>query len=694
MEYINESELRKWYSVFKNNNELVEIRVINKSANKVFSGYFTDIETIIKALEPHQHSDIYFTLNAINEACYSRKQRDRFVVKAEATTSDSDIIGRTWALIDIDCEKPASVNSTDAEKAEAKKVAGEVYRFLLSQGFNKPVVADSCNGYHILINQQLANTADNTKLMKDFLLVLDMLFSNEHAKIDTCVHNASRISKLYSTYGRKGSNTKERPQRQSRILFVPDEITPNDIEYFKKVSALLPEPEKPTRFNNFSTENFDLDGFIQKHNIQVRNIQQTSEGRKIILDHCLFDSNHKGKDAMIFQRTNGAIGYSCFHNSCSHYKFRDVRLMFEPQAYDRKEYREFQYKRHYYSDEPKPKFEPIKENSDKGKKWLEMSDIEYVDMTKLVAIPTGYTDMDKDILGFLMGELTVLSGLSGGGKTSWLGCVALNAVQRGYKCALFSGEMLSHRLQNWLWQICAGKSNVRKKEGYNNLYYAPKAVGEKINKWMDGKFFLYNNIYGSKWGQLFNDIKECVENKNVQLLILDNLLTIDISDFDGTQYNHQTAFINEVKEYAKLKSIHIIVVAHPRKDNGLLRKESIAGTADLTHLADNVIIIHRIGKDFDTRAKEFFGAERTAELLMYDSVIELTKNRSFGYVDKLYGMFYEQETRRLKNEISEHIRYGWEDSEVASSNTLEFGTDLEPQSNSFNDDDGGGECPF
>ena len=32
-----------------------------------------------------------------------------------------------------------------------------------------------------------------------------------------------------------------------------------------------------------------------------------------------------------------------------------------------------------------------------------------------------------------------------------------------------------------------------------------------------------------------------------------------------------------------------------------------------------------------------------------------------GVQDYLVGMYYEYESRRLKNEISEHIKYGWEE---------------------------------
>ena len=40
----------------------------------------------------------------------------------------------------------------------------------------------------------------------------------------------------------------------------------------------------------------------------------------------------------------------------------------------------------------------------------------------------------------------------------------------------------------------------------------------------------------------------------------------------------------------------------------------------------------------------------------------MCKNRSYGIKDFLVGMYYEKESRRLKNDIAEHIVYGWQES--------------------------------
>lgn len=658
---MNEITIRQWYDTFKSGEELVEVRIVDNAYKRTYSGYFTDVDTLLNEIRKYDNCNIYFTLNAINPACYDREQHDRIVTKPKSTTSDNDIVGRDWILIDIDTKKPSDTNSTDEEKEMAKEVVNNVFKFLRDEGFEKPVVCDSGNGFHLLYKIAMKNSNENTTICKEFLQVLDMLFSNPNVEIDCTTHNASRVCKLYGTFSRKGSNTKKRPQRESKILRIPDEIkiTPN--EYFAKVAAMLPKPEQPSKSNYYSNEKFDLEAFLNKHHIAVRNIVRTSSFTKYILDECPFNSSHRAPDSAIFEMSNGGLGFKCLHSSCSQYTWKDFRLKFEPDAYDHKEYQRHEHKMQYYSQQKKEPFVPKKEDSAKGKKWLAMTDVQYVDMSKMASIPTGYKELDKKIIGLLLGDVTVLSGGSGAGKSSWIDCVALNAIQRGYKVGIWSGELQDFRFQSWINQIAAGKNYVCKREGFENYYYAPKNISNQISNWLEGKLFLYNNNYGSKWQQLFADVKELVDKEGVQLIVLDNLMALQIDNYEGDKYTQQTKFINDLKEYAKAKNVHVLLVCHPRKEGIFLRKESISGTADLTNLADSVFIIHRIGKDFEQRAGEFFGKDKVIPYLKYNSVIEVCKNRSMGVIDLLVGMYYEVESRRLKNEISENIVYGWQE---------------------------------
>lgn len=663
MSRLDEQQVYQFFDIFKNNNELVEIRLIG--SNKNGSGYFTDAHTMIEAIKPYTETyNVYFTINRVNPACYGREQKDKIILKPKNTTNDNEIIARDYVLIDLDAKRLSGVCSTKEEATKAHAKGQEVYKFLMDNGFYEPIVVFSSSGIHLYLKCALLNNEENTKLIKRFLNALSMLFSDECVDVDTSVFNAARISRLMGSYSCKGANNDPtRPQRKCRFLSIPEEIKVNEREYFEKIANLYPEDVRPTRENNYSTEKFDLESFLQKHDIKVTKIERITGGKKYILEHCCFDPSHKGKDAVIFQRDSGEIAYHCFHSSCQQYTWRDVRLKFEPDAYTRKDYREFQFKQKYYGSISQEPFKPIEETDDKGKKWLTSTDIKRKRESDIVAIPTGYSHLDKAIRGLILGEVTILSGLNGSGKSSWLNSVMLNVIHRGYKVACFSGELTDFNVMKWLTQSAAGKNYVHKIEGSDYAYEVDDRVYDKVADWLCDKFYLFNNNYGNKFEQVISDLEE-VANKGVHLIVLDNLMSISINGISGDRNEKQKQFILEVVEFAKKKNVHVVVVCHPRKESGtqtLLRKESIAGSSDLSNAVQNVAIVHRCGEDFCKRASEFFGKEKAEKYMEYSNVVEICKNRSYGVVDFLVGMYYEVETKRFKNYKAEHVVYGWQE---------------------------------
>lgn len=665
---IDEQTVRLWWEIFHPNG--TEARVLMKGG-KTASGYFKDVDSFIDGIRPYANEGIYSPINTLNEDCFSKTQAYHMEVGVKSSTQDYDIAGRDYILVDLDPERTSDTNASDAEKRYAREVMTKIGVFLRDQGFESPIVADSANGYHMYYKVALTNTTGKVKkqddpsltLVENFLKVLDMYFSDSRVHVDTSVANAARIAKVIGTSSNKGANTKERPQRVSKFVKIPDDIKVTPREYVEKVASLLPAPEKASRYNGYSTDKFDVRSFLAEHNVEIAKEERFGAGVKLVLKECPFDHSHKAPDSAIFILDSGAIGFKCLHNSCSAYTWKDVRLLFDPNAYDKRDYEEFKQRQSYNSTQERPKPTIIKENEEKGRKWFSPTEIKYVDPTEAVYMPTGITQLDTKIRGLALGDISIISGISGAGKSSLINQVMLNAIQRGYKVAIWSGELQSFRLLQWIDQAAAGKNFVRPVRGYDNIFYTTKEVSEKINRWLDGKLWIYNNEYGNKYSQLGADMRECVETNGTQLLILDNLMSMNLDAYSGEKNERQTQFINDIKSYAKSKNIHIILVCHPRKEvmNALLRMESISGTADITNLSDNVLLCHRVGLDFERRAKDFFGDAKVQEYTSFDEVIEIAKNRSVGVKDELIGLYFERESRRFKNTLDEHIVYGWQE---------------------------------
>ena len=646
--------IRKTLAVFAQ--QLTEVRIME--GKKTYSGYFTNPDTLIKSLTPYEDCNIYFVLNEIKPECIARDQKDKIIANPKNTTSDNDIASREWILIDIDSKRSAGVSASDEEKEHSRLIGLKVYEYLRKTGFSTPISADSGNGYHLLYRIAMKNTEDNKQLIKNFLNALSLLFSNEHAEIDTAVFNASRITKLYGTTARKGISTKDRPHRQSKITKVPEAILINSKELLERVVAdVFPEDNNQNaNVIGGRYERFNLDDFLSKNQIPVKTVESYNSGKKYLLEHCLFDHSHTGKDACIIQSASGAIGYKCLHSSCSNYKWRDVRLLFDKNAYQK----EYSY-RQFRNDSKKEVF-PQPTDEKIGSKFLKLTEIQTVDRSKIVSIPSGFEELDRKIVGFNKGEVTLWSGNNGSGKTTILNQIILNNAQNGYKTVVFSGELTANRIKSWLQLQAAGRQNTKPTK-YENLYYVPPSVGAKIDKWMSDKVFIYNNDYGNEFEQLFKDIEDFLEKNDIDALVIDNIMAIDLANLSNEQNQQQTQAILKIINITKKKNIHTHIVAHPRKAVGFLRKTDISGTANLTNAVDNVIIAHRVNQDFKITATNFYDAKLIAamtEITGYSNIIEVCKNRDLGVMDLLVGLFYEIESKRVINTRTENPIYGWE----------------------------------
>jgi len=201
-------------------------------------------------------------------------------------------------------------------------------------------------------------------------------------------------------------------------------------------------------------------------------------------------------------------------------------------------------------------------------------------------------------------------------------------------------------------QVC-GKNNLLHNQQYD--FYYPKDK-EAVMNVTNNKLFIYDNELGNDINKIIFAIYDAVKNKNVKMVILDNLMSMNLSNYGQDKYEVQTKLITELSDMAKRLNIHIHFVCHPRKSTNFLRKYDISGTADLTNIADNVFIVHRVNNDFKKQFQEMF-KKNDEELLSYDNIVEICKNREQGFQDMFIGQYFEVETKRFLNYKDEHKYY-------------------------------------
>ena len=105
-------------------------------------------------------------------------------------------------------------------------------------------------------------------------------------------------------------------------------------------------------------------------------------------------------------------------------------------------------------------------------------------------LKTGIYEFDKKCLGFGKGQLIIITGTRGGGKTSLLGQIKLNFVDNGYRGLEYNLEMVNKRAKQWVVLQACGKDNLKSRQtSSGKTLYEPKSgfIAERVCEWLGEK---------------------------------------------------------------------------------------------------------------------------------------------------------------------------------------------------------------
>lgn len=687
-EAVDIEKLKESLAILKPNGQLFEIRILQ--GKQIISGYFTDVNKLEKELHKVslKGANVFYTLNQIDESCYSREQHDCFR-QSKTTTSDADIVGYNWMLVDLDPVRRPGISSTRDELMAAYDRGKQIAEYLREMSFPAPVMACSGNGIHLLYAIALMNNKENERLIENCLKALAILFNDDMVEVDTSVYNPARISKLYGTKAQKGSSTGSRPHRMSRIISVPPSKEIVKRELLEHLADEYPqELTKPVS----SDHSFDVEEWLNRYGLRVNKTSEWKGVTKYVLEECPFDGSHKAPDSAVIKMASGAICFKCFHNSCGGHDWRELRLKYEPDAYDNKHaeddariddgWKQYKAYNRQRSDIIYQEHEADEKHPEKM--FETAADILNKPVEERICIKTGLKQFDDKTGGLAKGEITLVSGLRGSAKSTWLSQVALNAINQSFNVVFYSGELKDKRFLAWMLQQAAGPAHVKQHEKFEGFYYCQDDVKPKISEWMGQRFMLYNNDFGNNFKQLATSLREIIQRLQSDLVIIDNMSILDLSDITedrrSDKWDQQKLFVETLKNLAMLCNCHIVFVAHPRKAAGFLRLDDVGGSGSLGNLVDNALIVHRQNDDFyrgfrrdivgvpdSTRNKDedssYFSYRifKDAFADPGDNCIEVVKERETGIQDLFIPLWYETETKRLKNgKYDDPIVYNWD----------------------------------
>lgn len=282
---------------------------------------------------------------------------------------------------------------------------------------------------------------------------------------------------------------------------------------------------------------------------------------------------------------------------------------------------------------------------------INLSNVEDIDLDSMDGIETGIRLIDSEIMKLFYGTLTIVSGLPGSGKTSFLSQIFCQSLQQGKPAWMFSRELPSWMQKNWLNYILAGNHYIKEYQDSNgaNYYKVTPSAKQQINHEYDKKWFLYRDDWSNKLEDVLSSMEDSVRRYGAKLLIIDNLMTLDIGANEESRLAKETECIAKLIKFAMRYTVAVVLVAHPRK---LPQGENvgiydISGSSNIVNLAHRTIGLRRIDQE--------------KEQSNYNVCLTIIKDRMRGKAGKKINLFYDVPSRRFYTNNSEYnYQYAWD----------------------------------
>ncbi len=203
----------------------------------------------------------------------------------------------------------------------------------------------------------------------------------------------------------------------------------------------------------------------------------------------------------------------------------------------------------------------------------------------------------KDLFSIKMGEMTIITGIPGSGKSNFVDAMMINlANSEDMKFAIFSPEN---------WPIQRHVATMIEKVTELSFHGFDKMAEDEMEDGLDFidshfKYIVPPETTPCTIDAILDYTKIIISRDGISGLVLDpwNEVEHEYGRLTETQYISKE--LTKIRRFARLHQIHIFVVAHPRNlrknDDGTYKPPSmyeISGGANWRNKADNGICVHR-----------------------------------------------------------------------------------------------------
>lgn len=215
-----------------------------------------------------------------------------------------------------------------------------------------------------------------------------------------------------------------------------------------------------------------------------------------------------------------------------------------------------------------------------------------------VMIPTGYPLLDKRLIGFEPGDLVIIGGRSGMGKSAFVGNLALNMARIGYGVAILSLEMM--RKANVRRMLCADgrASSSQLRAGRLDLQNYRRLVA--ATERLDGLPIAIDDGKGAGVTDLRARLRRLTmpEGKRVSVVAIDYLQLLRPGRRAGNREAEVSGIARDLKELAAELGVVILALSQiARGVEGRADKRPMMSdlreSGEIEQAADAVLLLYR-----------------------------------------------------------------------------------------------------
>lgn len=232
------------------------------------------------------------------------------------------------------------------------------------------------------------------------------------------------------------------------------------------------------------------------------------------------------------------------------------------------------------------------------------------------------------------GELTVVSGYSGHGKTQGINHLLIHLVSLGAKIFDASLEIKPAKTLQMMARSALAKREPGSKEELMECM-----------EWLNQSMWFYDYVGVANRKRILEAMVYARKRFGVEVFVIDSLFKCGISgdDLDG-----QRVFMDELTSFCNDTGAHVILVAHSRKtenEDRVPTKTDIAGSQDINNAAFNVLIFWRNKlkqRKFDECVQKGESVKAVEVEQWFDGRIRLDKQRFGEGEDKDVPLYFDR----------------------------------------------------